>query len=85
LTIRINSRQTPDGAVIELHGWLNQEALDELQKLCASTIGPYRLNVSQLAGSDQVGLVALRSWIAAGSRVEGASPYIQLLLDESRT
>lgn len=85
MTIRINSYQTLAGVVIELHGWLNQEALAEIEKLCSSTNGPYRLNLSQLAGSDEAGLVALRSWILAGSRVEGASPYIQLLLAESRT
>jgi len=81
LAIRINSRVTPHGVVVELHGWLGQEVLGELENLCASIGGPFLLDLSQLAGTDEAGLRALRGRVAAGVRVEGASHYIQLLLE----
>lgn len=81
MTIRINRRETTEGIVIELHGWLNQEVLGELEGLCASIQRPLILDLSQLAGSDETGLAALRNHAAAGCRVAGASPYIRLLLE----
>jgi hypothetical protein len=84
LAIRINRRETPEGIVVELHGWLRQDVLGEFESVCGSTGGPLSLDLSQLAGSDEAGLAALRSRIASGVRLEKASPYIRLLL-QSRT
>jgi ABC-type transporter Mla MlaB component len=84
LTIRINRRETAEGVVVGLHGWLNREVLGELVSLCESVGSPLRMDLSQLAGVDDAGMAFLRSCIAGGARVEGASPYIRLLLDSAR-
>lgn len=83
MTIRINRRQTAEGVVVELHGWLSQEVLAEFMSVCDSVGGPLRMDLSQLAGTDEAGLAALKGRIVVGARIEGASPYIRLLLDSS--
>jgi hypothetical protein len=83
MVIRINRRETPEGVVVELHGWLGPQVLDEFVSLCDSVGDGLRLDLSQLAGTDEAGLAVLQSRIAAGARVEGASPYIRLLLDSA--
>jgi hypothetical protein len=81
VTIRIERRVTEDGVIVELHGWLREEVLGELESVCGSIPGPLLLDLSRLAGADQAGLRALRSRVHAGARLEGVSPYIQLLLE----
>ena len=83
MTIRINRRETAEGVVVELHGWLSREVLGELVSLCDSVGVPLRMDLSQLAGTDDAGLAVLQSCIAGGARIEGASPYIRLLLDSA--
>jgi hypothetical protein len=85
LTIRIERRETPDGVIVEIHGWLREDVLGELESACESVPGPLRLDLSRLKGADQAGLLALQVRAHAGARLEGMSPYIRLLLDaESR-
>ena len=84
MTIRITRREVPQAVVVELHGWLTEEALGEFERLCAATEGPLRLDLTHLAGVDEAGLRALRSRRTAGVRLEGASPYVKLLLESER-
>jgi hypothetical protein len=81
LTIRIERRETEDGLIVELHGWLREDVLGEFESACGSVPGPIRLDLSRLAGADEAGLGALRSRAHAGTRLEGVSPYIRLLLE----
>ena len=57
--------------------------LGEFASLCDSVGDPLRMDLSNLAGTDDAGLEVLNSRIAHGARVEGASPYIRLLLDSA--
>jgi hypothetical protein len=81
LSIRVNRRETPQGVIVELHGRLSHEVLGEFGGLCDAIRAPFSLDLSGLATADEAGLRALRAWLAAGVRVEGASPYIRLLLE----
>lgn len=81
MVIRINRRETAEGVVVELHGWLSQDVLGEFVGLCDSAGAPLRMDLSNLAGTDDAGLEVLKSRIARGACVEGVSPYIRLLLD----
>ena len=83
MTIRINRRETAEGVVVELHGWLNQEVLAEFVSLCDSSGQPLRIDLSHLAGTDEASLAVLQSQIAGGARIEGPSPYIRLLLESA--
>lgn len=81
MAIRITRREGPRGPVIELHGWLTAEVTPDFEQLCGSCPVPPLVDLSQLAGADQAGLLALRQRATSGSRLEGASPYILLLLE----
>ena len=85
MTIRIERRETPDGVIVELHGWLREDVLGELESVCESLPGPLCLDLSCLKGADQAGLLALQVRAHAGARLQGMSPYIRVVLDsESR-
>ena len=81
MSIRMNRREAAGETVVELHGWLSEGVLAELESLCASVTCPLRLDLANLAGADETGLIALRRLAAAGARLQGASPYIRLLLE----
>jgi len=81
VTIRMNRRESTGVAVVELHGWLCEDALGEFDNVCGADPQGLRLDLSHLAGADEAGLNALRRRSADGARLEGASPYIRLLLE----
>ncbi len=65
---------------VALHGWLNEEVLGEFERECEPLGARVWLDLSQLVGADEAGLRALNRRAAAGIRLVGTSPYIQLLL-----
>lgn len=66
--------------VVRLEGWLEGEAVAELERVIKEDSGPLRLDLSELRAADATGLVALRTLRAAGASLVSASPYIRLLL-----
>lgn len=80
MAIRINHHGSAAGEVIELHGWLTAEVVGEFDHLRESIEGPVVLDLRGLAGADEAGVRSLQAQVGAGTRLEGASPYIQLLL-----
>lgn len=66
--------------VMRLEGWLEGEAVAELERIVSVGSGPVRLDLSELRSADTAGLAALRGLRAAGASLVGASPYIKLLL-----
>jgi len=77
----MNRRHTAQLEIVELHGWLGEDALGEFENLCGSITGPLLLDLSNLVGVDEPALLALRRHAAAGVRLEGESTYIRMLLD----
>jgi ABC-type transporter Mla MlaB component len=69
------------GTVFHLEGWLEGEAVAELQRVAlVESAGPIRLDLSGLRSADVAGLNALRALRTTGATLVGASPYIRLLL-----
>jgi hypothetical protein len=66
--------------VMRLEGWLEGEAVAELDRVINEGSGPLRLDLSELRSADTAGLVALRALRTAGALISGAPPYISLLL-----
>jgi anti-anti-sigma regulatory factor len=66
--------------VVRLEGWLEGEAVGELERVVSEGSGSLRLDLSELRSADTAGLDALRALRAAGASFVGASPYIRLLL-----
>jgi len=65
---------------MRLEGWLEGEAVAELERVVNGGSGPLRLDLSELRSADTAGLAALRAQRASGAAIVGASPYIRLLL-----
>jgi hypothetical protein len=79
--VRITSRRNGGGTVIQVDGHLRGQGIDELERVVADLGGPVRLDLAGLRSASESGLAALRSFRAKGLVLEGASPYIALLLD----
>lgn len=65
---------------MRIEGWLESEAVAELERVIEGGSGALRLDLSELRSADNAGLAALRAHRAAGASIVGASPYIKLLL-----
>jgi ABC-type transporter Mla MlaB component len=80
VTLYIACESDPGGRALRLEGWLEGEAVAELEKVVSEGSGPLRLDLSELRSADRAGIAALRAIRAAGAALVGASPYIKLLL-----
>ena len=80
MTLQIVGRVEQGEAVVELHGWLSEQEIDEFKGECAQHDPPLRIDLQNLAGASADGILAIREQQARGARLTGASPYIELLL-----
>ncbi len=80
MTLYIACESDSDVRVVRLEGWLEGEAVAELERVVSEGSGALRLDLSELRSADTAGLAALRALRAAGASLVGASPYIKLLL-----
>ena len=81
MTLYIACESDAGTRVVRLEGWLDGEAVGELERVVNGGSGPLRLDLSELRSADTAGLDALRALRAAGASLVGASPYIRLLLE----
>ncbi len=80
MTLRIFEKTDDLGAVIALHGWLSAAEVPAVEDLAASTDGPLTIDLAVLVGADSHGVRCLRGLRDRGARLEGASPFIELML-----
>lgn len=80
MTLYIACESDSGARALRLEGWLEGEAVAELEKVVGEGSGPLRLDLSELRSADRAGITALRAIRAAGASLVGASPYIRLLL-----
>ena len=63
---------------------LTSRDLAELDKDFVAAGWPHVLDLTNLQSADAAGVDRLRELISHGTRVEGISPYLQLLLEDSQ-
>jgi hypothetical protein len=80
MTIYIASSSDSGTRIVRIEGWLEGEAVAELERVIDGGSGALRLDLSELRSADKAGLAALRAHRVAGALIVGASPYIKLLL-----
>lgn len=80
MTLYIGCNLDSGVTVFRLEGWLEGEAVAELERVALESAGPIRLDLSGLRSADTEGLHALRALRTTGATLVGASPYIRLLL-----
>jgi hypothetical protein len=80
MTIYISCSSDSGTRTVRIEGWLEGEAVVELERVVEGASGALRLDLSELRSADKAGLAALRAHRAVGDSIVGASPYIKLLL-----
>ena len=83
MTLQILSVNVGGTAQIELHGRLSALEVTEFRSVCAAQPAPVTIDLTNLSGASAEGILALRAERARGARLTGASPYIELLLEDS--
>ena len=81
MNIRIDLNSNGLTNLVQVSGRLSGTAVEELQKTCNSIEDPVVIDLSNLLFADDEGINAIRSIADSGAQVRGASPFIQLLLD----
>ncbi len=81
MTIRID--YTPYGAkpVVRIAGRLTSSAVAQLRKACLPIQGAYVIDLSDLIYADDEGIDAIGEILDKGILVQGASPFVKLLID----
>src|SRR5262249_49046407 len=73
-----------DLTAIRLAGRLREEAVTSLRDTCDRARRPLVLDLSELTGASDAGVLLLRRLAGEGIHLLGASPYVSLLLAVER-
>jgi hypothetical protein len=82
VVVNLELSKREDETVLTVSGRLVGSDLGELQGVRGSISGPVMLSLKDLLSADEENLRELRDWIEHGARTQGASPYLQLLLEQ---
>ena len=83
MAIRIDITSKGPAVVVHLAGRLSGGAGTELRKACDPIQGVFVLDLSKLLFADDAGIEVIRAVGAQGAEIRGASPFVQLLLDDT--
>lgn len=84
VAVRIEITSEGPQTVVFIAGRLAGQAIVELREVCDPIAGAFVLDLSDLLAADDAGIKAMRTLGEKGAVVRGASPFIQMLLDEGR-
>jgi len=83
MTIRIDVNSEGPEVVVYLAGRLSGDAYEQLRDACDAIKGTFVLDVSKLLFTDDSGITVLRAISEQGTRIRGASQFIQLLANDA--
>ena len=83
MTIRIDVNSEGPEVVVYLAGRLSGDASEQLRDTCDSINGAFVLDLSKLLFSDDAGIDVIRALREQGTRIRGASQFIQLLANSA--
>ena len=83
MTLRISTVGPDPTMALKLDGRLTSEEVPELRRVCADLKGQATLDLTDLQFADRTGVSVLRELRAHGAKFTGASPYIELLIDDA--
>lgn len=69
--------------VVHLTGRLSKNKVTQLRKVCDQIKGAVVLELSNLRSADAKGSESIRTLSEKGAKIRGASPFIQLLIDNT--
>jgi hypothetical protein len=82
--IRIIVQKEKNCTTVTIDGQLAGSDVDELGRVRSSVSGPAVLNLHGLDACAADGIQVLRAWLAAGARLEAATPYLRMLLQDGK-
>ena len=77
---RITTHKKGDLTVVILDGRLADSDVEEIRRVLSSVEKPAELSLRGLEICDESAVEELRHWIAEGFTIQGASPFIRMLL-----
>lgn len=80
--IRIDITSEGPETVVHIAGRLTGSAVEQFRKVCDPIENPFALDLSSLMFADDAGIDAVQATGDKGAEIRGASPFIQLLLDD---
>jgi anti-anti-sigma regulatory factor len=84
MEIRIDITSEGPETVVYVIGRLSGASVAELRKACDPIGAVFLMDLSNLLFADDAGIDVIRKLCEKGAEVRGASPFIQLLLDNGR-
>ncbi len=83
MDIRIDCHFNGAKTVISIAGRFCGTGVQQLEQALAQVEGPSVIDLSNLVFADSEGIDAIRASIDEGAQVQGASPFIALLLENA--
>ena len=83
MDIRIDYITDGPETVVRISGRLASPAIAQLNKTCDPIEDPFVIDLSNLLFADENGIDAIRAIVKKGGQIHGASPFVQLLLDNA--
>ena len=83
MKIRIDITSEGSKTVVCIAGRLSEVSVTQLSKACDQIGGAFVLDLSNLLFADDAGIDVIRTLDEKGAEVRGASPFVQLLLDDA--
>ena len=82
--IRISLEQAKHNTIVVIDGRLLEADLDELARVRDSVTGATVLSLHGLEFCVGAGIQALRAWLDAGARLQDATPYLRMMLEDEK-
>jgi len=82
MTIRIEVSSENTGTTVSVAGRLEGLGVHELLEVCNAASGELVLELTDLRSADPRGVEAIQELLRVGAKLEGASSFVRLLLDD---
>jgi len=83
MEIRIDIKAEGPETVVHVAGRLSGGAVAQLREACDPIEDAFVLDLSNLLFADATGIDIIRTIVEKGAEVRGASPFVQLLLEDA--
>jgi hypothetical protein len=80
MRFRLTIMEAPDLTTVRLAGRLGEDAVTPLHDACSQARRPVVLDLSDVTGASEAGVLLLRRLASEGIHLLGASQYVTLLL-----
>jgi len=84
MVVRITKKNSAERTVLQVDGLLQADDVEALSLEWEAACGPVTLELSRLRSADGRGVEAIHELVSHGVKLQGLSPYMELLLSTSR-